>query len=216
MKRISFFTVFVAAHLFSVFLSAQTGISKRASETTPAKISALKNLYIDVHHFGPGKVKAKDVAAAHQKDLATESKYGVDIINYWLDEKNGDVYCLASSPDSESLRSTHAEAHGLVPDRIYEVTGGMQAAANKGKNLFLDIHQFGPGKVTAKDVAAAHQKDLAVQKKYGVNLINYWVDEKNGTVMCLAQAGDSTELIKTHKEAHGLIPDKVIKVTQHQ
>jgi len=58
-----------------------------------------------------------------------------------------------------------------------------------------------PGKVTAKDVAEAHKKDLAVQKKYGVNLITYWVDEKKGTVMCLAQAPDSATLVNTHREA---------------
>ena len=52
--------------------------------------------------------------------------------------------------------------------------------------------------------------------KYGVNLINYWVDEKNGTVMCLAQAPDSAALIKTHKEAHGLIPVSVMLVKQGQ
>ena len=182
----------------------------------PEASGLVKNLYIDVHHFGPGNVKLRDVMVAHERDLAIESKFGVDILNYWLDEKNGDVYCLASSPDSQSLRSTHAEAHGMLPDHIYEVTSGTNGSTNKRKNLFLDIHQFGPGKVTAKDVAAAHEKDVAVQKKYGVNFINYWVDEKNGTVMCLASASDSNALINTHKEAHGLVPDKVVKVSQHK
>ena len=84
------------------------------------------------------------------------------------------------------------------------------------KNIYIDVHHLGAGKVTAKDVAGAHQKDLATQKKYGVNLINYWVDEKRGTVMCLAQAPDSSALINTHKEAHGLVPQKVIKVKESQ
>jgi hypothetical protein len=84
------------------------------------------------------------------------------------------------------------------------------------KSLFLDFHYLGAGKVTAKDVAAAHEKDLAVQKKHGVNLINYWVDEKEGVVMCLAEAKDSTQLIETHREAHGLLPNKVLKVKQGQ
>jgi hypothetical protein len=83
-------------------------------------------------------------------------------------------------------------------------------------NLYLDIHELGPGNVTAAAVAAAHQKDLAVEHKYGVNFINYWVDEKNGTVMCLSQAPDSTAVINTHKEAHGLIPVSVVKVQQGQ
>ena len=61
----------------------------------------------------------------------------------------------------------------------------MHAQTNKGKkinktgseNLYIDVHQLEPGKVKYEDVAKAHAKDLAVEKKYGVNFINYWVDE---------------------------------------
>ena len=175
-----------------------------------------KNLYIDVHHLGAGKVTVKDVAAAHQKDLAVEKKYGVNFIKYWVDVTKGDVYCLSTSPDTQSIRKAHAEAHGLLPEKIYKVSQGQQAALKGKNNLYLDLHELGAGKVTAAAVAEAHKKDLAVQKKYGVNLINYWVDEKNGTVMCLAQAPDSMALINTHKEAHGLIPVKVEQVKQGQ
>ena len=52
--------------------------------------------------------------------------------------------------------------------------------------------------------------------KYGVNFIDYWVDEKEGVVVCLAQAKDSTDIIKTHKEAHGLLPVYIQKVQQGQ
>ena len=199
-------------------LMAQSGKAQLASATNSQSQAnpATKNLYIDVHHLGAGKVTAKDVAAAHQKDLAVEQKYGVNILKYWLDETKGDVYCLASSPDPESIRKTHAEAHGLLPDQVFEVTSGNEAALKGKDNLYLDLHQLGAGNVNAKAVAEAHQKDLAVQKKYGVNLINYWVDEKNGTVMCLAQAPDSAALTNTHKEAHGLIPVSVTLVKQGQ
>ncbi len=61
--------------------------------------------------------------------------------------------------------------------------------------MFLDIHYLGAG-VPAKAVADAHQKDLAVEQKYGVNFSNYWLDEKDGIVMCLAEAKDSTSLIE--------------------
>src|SRR5258706_4725503 len=107
-------------HLFSLPLFAQSSQLKLASgnKTTNDTIAKTKSLFLDVHHFGAGKVTAKDVAAAHKKDLAVQKKYGVNIIKYWLDEKNGDVYCLASAPDSQSLRATHAEAHGLLPDNI--------------------------------------------------------------------------------------------------
>jgi hypothetical protein len=40
------------------------------------------------------------------------------------------------------------------------------------------------------------------------------VDEKAGTIFCLAEAPDSNALINTHKEAHGLLPAYVLKVKQ--
>lgn len=175
-----------------------------------------ENLYMDVHRLGAGNVTVAAVADAHKKDLATQEKYGVHFIKYWVDEKGGNVYCLSSSPDTASIRLTHQDAHGLLPDDIFEVTDGPEAAVNNGKDYFLDIHNFGPGKVAAKDVADAHQKDLATQAKYGVNFLNYWVDENQGQVFCLSQAPDSVAIIKTHKEAHGLLPARVLHVTQGQ
>lgn len=202
MKHLFVFTVCAGISFSSFTAHAQTG----TSQTT-------NHLYLDVHHLG--KVTAKDVAVAHKKDLAVEKKYGVHFIKYWVDENNGDVYCLASSPSEADMRNSHAEAHGLIPDKIYEVTEG-QKAALKGKNsLYLDVHQVGAG-VKPEDVAGAHQKDLAVQKKYGVNLIDYWFDADSGTIMCLAQAPDSSALISTHKEAHGMLPVRVVKVKQGQ
>ena len=207
MKLRFVFTVFVATGILSFNLAAQPGkFNKQAS----------KNIYIDVHHLGAGKVTSKEVEETHQKDLAVQKKYGVTILKYWFDEAKGDVYCLSTADSSESIRKTHAEAHGLLPGEFYQVTEGQEAVMKGKDDLYLDVHQLGEGKVTAADVAGAHQKDLAVQGKYGVNLINYWVDEKKGTVMCLAQAPDSTALINTHKEAHGLVPIKVVKVKQGQ
>jgi len=175
-----------------------------------------KNLYIDVHQLTPGKVTYEAVAQAHAKDLAVQNKYNVQFLKYWVDEEKGLVYCLSSTADSAGIRKTHAEAHGLLPDQVYLVTDGAAAALKNQDNLFLDIHHLGAGKVTAKDVAGAHQKDLAVQDKFGVNFINYWVNEKDGTVLCLSQAKDSAAVINTHRLAHGLIPDAVMRVKQGQ
>ncbi len=201
MKTAFFSIVFFAVSLISLRLSAQT---------------EPQNMYIDIHHIGPGKVTYAAVAAAHKKDLATEKKYHVEFIKFWVDEKRGNVYCLSTAPDSSAIIETHREAHGLLPDQILQVTPGMQAAIIKGKDFYLDIHYLGAGKVTAADVAAAHQKDLAVQDKHDVNFINYWVDVKSGTVVCLSQAPDSAAVIATHKEAHGLIPDQIMKVQPGQ
>ena len=211
MKTSFVFTASVILGLFSLSLLAQPVYLKTEGSNLGAQRS---KLYLDVHHVGAGKVNMKDVAGAHQKDLAVQDKYGVNLVKYWVDEIKGDIYCLAFAPDAQALRKTHAEAHGLMPDQVNEVTGGAEAPAKKKKGLFLDIHEFGPGKVSLKDVEAAHQKDLGIQRKFGVNLINYWVDEKKGTVMCLAQAPNADALIKTHKMAHGLIPASVTRVKE--
>ena len=205
-------TMTVLAITFSTagfYLSAQT------AKLSSAGVGEVKHLFLDVHRLTPG-IKPEAVAQAHQKDLAVEKKYGADFIKYWVAPEEGLVFCLASASDSESLRKTHSEAHGLLPDNIYLVEEGTEAELTGKKNLFLDIHHLGAGKVSVKDVAAAHEKDLAVQSKYGANFINYWVNEKEGVVMCLVEAKDSTALIKTHKEAHGLLPDKIYRVSQGQ
>ncbi|CAN5196953.1 hypothetical protein BH20BAC1_BH20BAC1_18690 [soil metagenome] len=170
--------------------------------------------FIDVHHIGEGKVTADAVAEAHKKDLETQKKYGVNFIKYWVDETNGNVYCLSQAPEADAVKNTHAAAHGMLPDNIYAVSEGTAAAMEGGKKLYLDIHEIGPGNVTAAAVAEAHSKDLAAQGGHDVNFINYWVNEKDGVVMCLSEANDSSDVIATHKEAHGMLPNHIMEVKQ--
>ncbi len=217
MKIFRGFSVLLAASLLTQCLYAQSNSNSTAQvkqSGTGDNNQSSKKLFIDVHYLGAGKVNFEAVAAAHAKDLATEGKYDVHFLKYWVDEARGTVYCLSSTSNSDNIRKTHAEAHGLLPDSIYEVTAGKAAAAKGPNDFFLDVHQL--GQVSAADVAAAHKKDLATEGKYGVNFINYFVDEKAGVVMCLSQAPDSSAIIKTHKEAHGLLPAYIGKVKQGQ
>lgn len=78
-------------------------------------------LFMDMHKQVKGAT-AKDVAEAHKKDVATQSKYGVKYIRYFFDEKNGRIFCLAEAPNKESAIRVHREAHGLLADEINEVT----------------------------------------------------------------------------------------------
>jgi hypothetical protein len=203
--------------IMALAISCGTGNNKpqETADTTPTENAATKHLFLDVHNLEPGKVTFAAVADAHQKDLATQDKYGVNYIKYWVDEKAGKVYCLAESADSASLYKTHQEAHGLVPDLVHQVSDGPEAKLS-GRTLFLDIHRLGAGNVTEEAVAGAHTKDLAVQGKYNVNFINYWVDPKQGVVMCLSEANDTTSIVNTHKEAHGLLPAEIHRVQQGQ
>ena len=200
---------------FSIITAAACVLlSLHAAAQTQKAATGKQRLFIDVHQLEPGQVKFADVEMAHAKDLAVQKQYDVRFIKYWLDEKSGLVYCLSSAADSNAVRSTHAEAHGLLPAYTLEVTDGPEVPISGDKKLFLDIHKLGAGNVTAAAVAEAHQKDLAVQKKYGVNFINYWVDEKAGIVLCLSEAKNADDVIHTHKEAHGLVPVEVRMVKQ--
>src|ERR1700755_949418 len=87
----------------------------------------MKKYFIDVHQFQPGTVDAKAVAHAHEKDLAVEGRYGVQFLNYWVSKEKGLVFCLSTASDSASIRKTHAEAHGLLPYRVFEVSEGQAA-----------------------------------------------------------------------------------------
>lgn len=80
-------------------------------------------LYMDVHSLDGG-ASASDVAAAHQKDLETQGRYGVEYKHYWVDERAGKIFCLVDAPNADAAQTVHREAHGLVADEIYEVTEG--------------------------------------------------------------------------------------------
>ena len=76
-------------------------------------------LFMDVHKVEGAS--AKDVAGAHEKDLATQQKYGVRYLKYWHDAKAGKIFCLCEAPNAEAAAAVHREAHGLVADEIFLV-----------------------------------------------------------------------------------------------
>jgi hypothetical protein len=80
--------------------------------------------------------------------------------------------------------------------------------------LFMDVHESLPEGATLKDVAAAHEADVNTQDSHGVKYLRYWVDESNGKVFCLAEAPNAEAAIATHREAHGLLADRIFEVAE--
>lgn len=78
--------------------------------------------------------------------------------------------------------------------------------------LFMDRHDL-PG-VTATQVAEAHLSDLEVQAKFDVQFLAYWFDADSGAAFCLAKAHRPDDMQAVHREAHGLIPNEVISVSE--
>ncbi|HET9260690.1 MAG TPA: DUF4242 domain-containing protein [Acidimicrobiia bacterium] len=81
------------------------------------------HLFMDTHR-NVECLTRESVEGAHQEDLATQEKYGVDYKRYWFNEEAGAVYCLVEAPDAEAAVAVHKEAHGLVADDIVEVHEG--------------------------------------------------------------------------------------------
>jgi hypothetical protein len=77
---------------------------------------------------------------------------------------------------------------------------------------YMDVHDI-PG-VKAVDVVGAHEADVKVQDKYGVNYTHYWVDEADGKVFCLVEAPDKETAARVHQEAHGLLAHTLYEVEQ--
>lgn len=79
--------------------------------------------------------------------------------------------------------------------------------------LFMDVHDNVEG-LTAAAVAGAHAADLEVQQEHGVQYLRYWFNEEDGTVFCLVDAPDADAAATVHREAHGLLADRIVAVQE--
>lgn len=77
--------------------------------------------------------------------------------------------------------------------------------------LYMDIHNLPEG-TTPEDVAKAHAKDTETQRKYGVEYTKYWVNESGKKIFCLVHAPNAEAAECVHREAHGLIAEKIIEI----
>jgi class 3 adenylate cyclase len=77
--------------------------------------------------------------------------------------------------------------------------------------LYMDIHNLPEG-TTPEDVAKAHAKDMEIQRKYGVEYHKYWVNDTGSKVFCLAHAPNAEAAECVHREAHGMMAEKIIEV----
>jgi AraC-like DNA-binding protein len=106
-------------------------------------------IFMDVH-IVPG-VKAKDVAEAHRLDLLHQQEHGCNCMTYWIDEARENIFCLIDAPDKHAVEEMHSKAHGLIPNKIIEVSSNLVEAflgriydpsdatvSNEGLKVFAD------------------------------------------------------------------------------
>ena len=77
-------------------------------------------IYMDVH-IVPG-VTAKDVAEAHRLDILHQDEHSCKCMTYWIDEERDNIFCLVEAPTKTAVEEMHSRAHGLVPNKIIEVS----------------------------------------------------------------------------------------------
>jgi len=76
--------------------------------------------------------------------------------------------------------------------------------------LYMDIHEVDGA--SAEDLARAHAADEKVQAEYGVQYHKYWFNREKGKVFCICSAPDKESAALVHKNAHGLMAEKIIEV----
>src|SRR5262249_33329528 len=77
--------------------------------------------YLDIHDL-PSTVTSEDLAKAHNADQQVQGKYGVEYHKYWVNRKNGKLFCMCTAPSAEAAAAVHQEAHGDTALKIIEVT----------------------------------------------------------------------------------------------
>jgi class 3 adenylate cyclase len=76
--------------------------------------------------------------------------------------------------------------------------------------IYLDRHYVQGA--TRHAVANAHEKDLQIQHKHGLQFLTYWFDETRSTAFCLVNAPSKEAVSTAHNEAHGLVPSEILEV----
>ncbi len=83
-------------------------------------------LYMDFHKISG--ITIEDVKKAHMADLSVQERYGVKYHQFWLNQKEGTIFCLTEGPDMETCEMVHRLAHGNVACAMTEVKPGYYKA----------------------------------------------------------------------------------------
>lgn len=74
----------------------------------------------------------------------------------------------------------------------------------------MDIHRLND--VGIEEAKVAHLADLAVQEKYGVKYLQFWINESTQTAFCLIEGPDKESCAAVHREANGFEACQIVEV----
>jgi len=79
-------------------------------------------LYMDFHKIE--NITLDNVLTDHTADESIQDKYGVKYHQFWVNQKEGTVFCLVEGPDAKTCELVHQLAHGNLACAMTEVEGG--------------------------------------------------------------------------------------------
>lgn len=82
--------------------------------------------------------------------------------------------------------------------------------------LYMDIHTVDSDAFSVEDVVKAHMEDLAIQEKFKVTQLKYWVNVEAKTLFCLMTGPDKDSCNRVHKESHGNTACNIIEVSDDE
>lgn len=140
-------------------------------------------LYIDIHQVDGAT--PDDVAKAHVADLKVQGSRGVNYLKYWHNQSCGKIFCLVEAPNAEAAIAVHREAHGLLAQRIIEVTPEIAEA-------FLGDAEANSVGAAVLRGAAGHERDTGTRTVLFTDIV--------GSTDLTQRLGDDAamELVKDH------------------
>ena len=88
--------------------------------------------------------------------MEVQDKYGVHYHKYWVNEKEGKVFCLCHAPDADSADQVHKEAHGLRAGKIITIEPAMA-------ELFLGGSEINPEGAVVLPGGGANDRDPGIR-----------------------------------------------------
>jgi AraC-like DNA-binding protein len=82
--------------------------------------------------------------------------------------------------------------------------------------LYMDIHTVDSETFSVEDVVKAHMEDLAIQARFGVIQLKYWVNVEAKTLFCLMEGPDREACNQVHVESHGNTACNIIEVSDDE
>ena len=82
--------------------------------------------------------------------------------------------------------------------------------------LYMDFHKLDSSDISKEEMQKLHDEDLAIQERFGVYELKYWVNLNAKNLFCLAQAPSKEAFNEVHKQSHGRTACNIIEVSEDE